>query len=292
MTPERVRFSSHPNVFKVATTRCSNPECDCTSVQVALTELPREASVGGRMRIKFSFDADVWQEPAVPEGRPAEETAIIEEFLRDYPPTAKEALQKNVRRKRNWAVRLRTARIDSRKVMEGALVSWMSIVEEAGDLIAGGHAVEFSVEVGGFTYYVEDHYCANPDCSCRAVHLMFFKLLDGKGSETAEIRQVFVARLSFDGEVSIEELVFETPIAEAQEVLAAWQAKYGQEPMDDFKWRCEKIKALTRQSMPIRRSAEALLDSVTPPIVRPVRPGRNDPCTCGSGKKYKKCCGA
>jgi uncharacterized protein len=21
-------------------------------------------------------------------------------------------------------------------------------------------------------------------------------------------------------------------------------------------------------------------------------PGRNDPCTCGSGKKYKKCCGS
>ena len=24
----------------------------------------------------------------------------------------------------------------------------------------------------------------------------------------------------------------------------------------------------------------------------PKRPGRNDPCNCGSGKKYKKCCGA
>ncbi len=22
------------------------------------------------------------------------------------------------------------------------------------------------------------------------------------------------------------------------------------------------------------------------------RPGRNEPCPCGSGKKYKKCCGA
>ncbi|MFR4118040.1 MAG: SEC-C metal-binding domain-containing protein, partial [Bilophila wadsworthia] len=22
------------------------------------------------------------------------------------------------------------------------------------------------------------------------------------------------------------------------------------------------------------------------------KPGRNDPCPCGSGKKYKKCCGA
>jgi uncharacterized protein YecA (UPF0149 family) len=25
---------------------------------------------------------------------------------------------------------------------------------------------------------------------------------------------------------------------------------------------------------------------------RETKPGRNDPCPCGSGKKYKKCCGA
>jgi len=28
------------------------------------------------------------------------------------------------------------------------------------------------------------------------------------------------------------------------------------------------------------------------PIVKGEQPGRNDPCPCGSGKKYKKCCGA
>ncbi len=27
-------------------------------------------------------------------------------------------------------------------------------------------------------------------------------------------------------------------------------------------------------------------------VVPPAKPGRNDPCPCGSGKKYKKCCGA
>ncbi len=27
------------------------------------------------------------------------------------------------------------------------------------------------------------------------------------------------------------------------------------------------------------------------PYVAPYKPGRNDPCPCGSGKKYKKCCG-
>jgi len=26
-------------------------------------------------------------------------------------------------------------------------------------------------------------------------------------------------------------------------------------------------------------------------VVKEVKVGRNDPCTCGSGKKYKKCCG-
>ena len=36
-------------------------------------------------------------------------------------------------------------------------------------------------------------------------------------------------------------------------------------------------------------------DAPLPPPVEPVQvnktPGRNDPCSCGSGKKYKKCCG-
>ncbi|MHC4981849.1 MAG: SEC-C domain-containing protein [Planctomycetota bacterium] len=27
------------------------------------------------------------------------------------------------------------------------------------------------------------------------------------------------------------------------------------------------------------------------PIRADAAPGRNDPCPCGSGKKYKKCCG-
>jgi len=36
-------------------------------------------------------------------------------------------------------------------------------------------------------------------------------------------------------------------------------------------------------------------DQPLPPPVEPIttdeKPGRNDPCPCGSGKKYKQCCG-
>jgi SWIM/SEC-C metal-binding protein len=35
---------------------------------------------------------------------------------------------------------------------------------------------------------------------------------------------------------------------------------------------------------------EKMLNPVEPAISAKV--GRNDPCPCGSGKKYKKCCGA
>jgi uncharacterized protein len=36
------------------------------------------------------------------------------------------------------------------------------------------------------------------------------------------------------------------------------------------------------------------IDALTPrePLRRAETPNRNDPCSCGSGKKYKKCCGA
>jgi len=42
----------------------------------------------------------------------------------------------------------------------------------------------------------------------------------------------------------------------------------------------EKKKAQALKAMPVKRE----------PIVVGTRVGRNDPCTCGSGKKYKKCC--
>jgi preprotein translocase subunit SecA len=39
---------------------------------------------------------------------------------------------------------------------------------------------------------------------------------------------------------------------------------------------------------------EDLLEEETPPTQppAPAKVGRNDPCPCGSGKKYKKCHGA
>jgi len=52
-------------------------------------------------------------------------------------------------------------------------------------------------------------------------------------------------------------------------------------------------RARFARSGPDRRWLYVDGDTVKPaPVQREERPGRNEPCSCGSGKKYKKCCGA
>lgn len=41
-----------------------------------------------------------------------------------------------------------------------------------------------------------------------------------------------------------------------------------------------------------RQLGEMAANEVEEPYIAPPKIGRNDPCPCGSGKKYKKCCGA
>ena len=42
----------------------------------------------------------------------------------------------------------------------------------------------------------------------------------------------------------------------------------------------------------VAKPMEPAGDSVKMPVKKNEKVGRNDPCPCGSGKKYKKCCGA
>ena len=44
----------------------------------------------------------------------------------------------------------------------------------------------------------------------------------------------------------------------------------------------------------LRFDEEEMLEKIekVEPIKSDAAPGRNDPCPCGSGKKFKKCCGA
>src|SRR5262249_40625771 len=54
-----------------------------------------------------------------------------------------------------------------------------------------------------------------------------------------------------------------------------------QTPSDSF----DPMRARAGRAAPNPEAAKSV------PVTIPAKVGRNDPCPCGSGKKYKKCCG-
>ena len=55
----------------------------------------------------------------------------------------------------------------------------------------------------------------------------------------------------------------------------------------------EELSKKTRTKEEIEAEEKLIKETPkVPPIHSDAAPGRNDPCPCGSGKKYKKCCGA
>jgi preprotein translocase subunit SecA len=59
--------------------------------------------------------------------------------------------------------------------------------------------------------------------------------------------------------------------------------------MDDME---EAFQRRKRRELEQARMAGAGEMGTVQQVVRGEKVGRNDPCPCGSGKKYKKCCGA
>lgn len=70
-----------------------------------------------------------------------------------------------------------------------------------------------------------------------------------------------------------------------------WEVLYHQRPFNRaaYAWRLRLLADLAREAGPTLRRADLLGGNVR--RVRLQAPGRNDPCPCGSGLKYKKCCG-
>ena len=79
----------------------------------------------------------------------------------------------------------------------------------------------------------------------------------------------------------VEKYYYRTLYATIDELYDEWK-KWGTNPYGDDQEFLSDIKANLPQSN---------YPHFNVPYVAPTKVGRNDPCPCGSGKKYKKCCG-
>jgi hypothetical protein len=121
----------------------------------------------------------------------------------------------------------------------------------------------------GIDYFAVDYYCVMPDCDCDDVDIAF------AGEELAgEVR------------VGLES-------GEVEQVPASGKAGVLPALWDRFVKRHHGIDILRQRYAAMKRFGREYITSVSEqrqdePVKAKV--GRNQPCPCGSGKKYKRCC--
>lgn len=113
----------------------------------------------------------------------------------------------------------------------------------------------------------------------------------GAGELLPEIRQAFESDLIDTAVTTLVDV--EDAISQRKDELFK-QFANSQPPMNDTVREFERWTAFCEREVSVEsRVAKALRAPPRPaPYVAPQKIGRNDTCPCGSGKKYKKCCGA
>jgi hypothetical protein len=319
MRPHIVHFSLTSRPYKVLVSHCSEIDCPCTFATFEFTAASDELEPGteglaGDIPAAFEIDVDAstWREHEPRPGRSAAETAMAREFLRDYPRSERQALKERLEKKQRIARRFLDYRISPGDI--SITLPWTQLASEYGSVMNGGKSVSFTFDHQGTRYHIEDMYCPHPRCGCQRADLCFFKILPGATPDVpGRGVQFFDASVSLTtGKPQVDKCIGATS-EEAASVLAHWW-QHDADLLDTLKRRYRKIKEVGLRSLsaasprramqPRRPGASRWVNSdppeadefSTPRRLTPVRaaatPGRNDKCPCGSGKKFKKCCGS
>jgi hypothetical protein len=288
-----VWFSSRRHPFVVQPTPCLDLACSCSDVWLTLTEVNL---AGGRLSEPLSFQLQVclrhWVERDPPQ-RSDEVEALAREFLARYPEERIRELVSQWKQQRTIKRRLAEYRAD--ESAQGELLCYSEVIHEEGGIAENGHRYSYFFTHQGREFLLEDYYCPNPACDCRKVDVEFWERIELHEPEhRIEIAQRLMASFTLDGQLDrIQFCQEDAPTA--KRLLQAWRQRCAYQ-FDEFRRRYEQIKAIGSRSFPARPSSVRVdADQGSPPrsptkSSSTLRAGRNDPCPCGSGLKYKRCC--
>jgi len=136
----------------------------------------------------------------------------------------------------------------------------------------------------GQDWQIDDLHCIDPACECDSVLWMIEPVSQGDDEVTEfEPASFMSSTAEFEpARPSIEPGI----LSSAERVETLWRVFLGEHS--------DLSAEVPERRREMREAAPRHLRPPEPPV--PVRResfiGRNDPCTCGSGKKFKKCCGA
>jgi len=268
--------------YVVAFGCCENPACDCRVLELWLRPWSDSGSSGPTRHLRLDIEAR-----RVGCGLPTE----------DSDRRLGEGLASRITAE-DWELAAQVYRSDKADHSEP---------ENAGDLEAAfpeevladpsvmmqyqevfPHARTISFEKAGSAWAVLERYCTRPDCSCQEVYLDIAKVPGNIARQPkVVVKEKDLASVSFDyttGSIKVRKTAPRGWPSEL-DLFAALQAAN-----PELKVRLKRRQRVLRQLHRNARRAHKLRTAAQAPQP-PKKVGRNEPCPCGSGKKFKHCCG-
>lgn len=145
--------------------------------------------------------------------------------------------------------------------------------------------LDFHFTFEGELWAVDDQHCVQTKCPCSETVLSFLKLIDRSGTPSRELRDVPSLRYNYATQKT-EALLDRAATGPAPiELFGALKASIP--TFDDGL----QLRHLILQTLYNRQEINRALSQISS-LIAAHRPkvGRNDPCPCGSGRKFKHCC--
>ena len=143
------------------------------------------------------------------------------------------------------------------------------------------------------TYYLEEMYCEDPNCDCRRV--LFFVFPESEPKMLAAIGfgwegEKFYARQTAGYAMQKPE-TRKGPFLDEKYPQSEYASAILDVVASDILSDKAYVKRLKKHYQMTRKAAaDQRAGRDANPVSIKEKVGRNEPCPCGSGKKYKKCC--
>lgn len=293
-TGHLVHFASQKHPFWIEVTPCLDLDCSCRIVTLKLLELvPPVAEPRDRLTFTLRVDLRTWMEEDPPP-RSLEVESLVREFLVRFPAERIDELNHEFERARATERRLKSFSLSGTR---DELVTYSDVIDERGGVRDGVTAHSFFFVFEGREFYVEDHYCANPECDCQNVHLEFWERVhEFHPKYHVNVCQFVMASFTLEGKLTDVRYSQESD-STTKYLLLAFVRRclvYFRE----CRRRYELIRKIGERSFPPtpRPQLPVVIEKKSRPAKRTLRVDaqrqvrRNDPCPCGSGLKFKRCC--
>lgn len=273
-----VKFSNLQSEVTIFDRFCINPDCDCRDVTLLFYEMVEKRNKMEKL-FEIVLNIDTWRKVKMEAARKDIDCeSMVKEFFRDFDRETRLKIKKRFEDGKKYGGDIVREDINYSSIEKNQHVYYAEIFNPR-------DYENLYFEYKGVKYFVLDSYCINPNCYCYDAVLSFFEehLLE----ET--LSPLFSVEVKFEeGKYEVLERSNGVDSKDLKEIYHCFLKYTDDEDLNRLKMRYWRMKKV---SIDLGLCAGSWDPSNSIRTVKKEKIGRNTPCPCGSGKKYKKCCG-